>query len=302
MITAVALGGYAALVGTAVPALLSRARWPHRAPVIAVLAWQGLMATFVVATALMVYHLVLTERHVHEGLVGLLGVCGLAAEAPVSESAPTLGDVLALSAPAVIVLLPFGWFVLCTWRARRARQRHLDMLTLVGEPAPGYDATVVDHGAPAVYCLPGRRRRVVVTQAALDVLSDAQMRAVLEHERAHIEGRHHLLHLLIDAFSRAFPGLPLARHAKEQITLLVEMIADDRALRSHSRDALATAMCEVAAGQAPRGALGVGGPGALIRLRRVLAPRPRPHRVTWLGVVVASTVAPLLPLLVACGP
>lgn len=302
MITAVALAGYAALVGAAAPPLLSRARWPHRAPVGAVLAWQGLMATFVVATALTVYHLVLTERHVHEGLVGLLGVCGLAADAPVSESAPTFGDALALSAPAVIVLLPLGWFVLCAWRAHRARQRHLDMLTLVGEPALGYDATVVDHGAPAVYCLPGRRRRVVITQAALEVLSDAQMRAVLEHERAHIEGRHHLLHLFVDAFSRAFPGLPLARHAKEQTALLVEMIADDRALRHHSRDALATAMCEVAVGQAPRAALGAGGPGALIRLRRVLTPQPRPHRVTWLGVVAASIAAPLLPLLLACGP
>ncbi|MBL1115999.1 M56 family metallopeptidase [Streptomyces sp. 110] len=302
MITAVALAGYAALVGAAMPPLLSQARWPHRAPVIAVLAWQGLMVTFVVATALTVYHLVLTEQHAHEGLLGLLSVCGLAADAPVSESAPTLGDALALSAPAVIALLPLGWFVVCTWRARRARRRHLDMLALVGEPAPGYDATVVDHDAPAVYCLPGRRCRVVITRGALGVLSDAQLRAVLEHERAHIEGRHHLLHLLVDAFSRTFPGLPLARHAKEQITLLVEMIADDRALRSHSRDALATAMCEVAAGQAPRGTLGAGGPGALIRLRRVLTPQPRPHRVTWLGVVAASTAAPLLPLLVACGP
>ncbi|MFK4268659.1 M56 family metallopeptidase [Streptomyces milbemycinicus] len=302
MITAVALAGYAVLVSAAVPPLLSRARWPHRTPVTAVLAWQGLMATFVVATALAVYHLVMAEQHVHDGLIGLLSACGLAADAPAGESAPTLGDALALAAPLAIVLLPLGWLALCVWRARRARQRHLDMLALVGEPAPGYDATVVDHGAPAVYCLPGRRRRVVVTRGALDVLSEAQMRAVLEHERAHIDGRHHLLHLLVDAFSRAFPGLPLARHAKEQTALLVEMIADDRALRFHSRDALATAICEVAAGQAPQAALGAGGPGALIRLRRVLTPQPRPHRATWLGVVAASIAAPLLPLLVACGP
>ncbi|WP_413098324.1 M56 family metallopeptidase [Streptomyces sp. Inha503] len=302
MITAVALAGYAALVGAAVPPLLSRARWTHHAPVSAVLAWQGLMATFVVATALTVYHLVLTEQHVHDGLVGLLTACGIGADAPAGGSAPTLRDALALAAPAVIVLLPFGWLVRCAWRARRARQQHLDMLALIGEPAPGYAATVVDHGAPAVYCLPGRHRRVVVTRGALEVLSEAQMRAVLEHERAHIEGRHHLLHLLVDAFSRAFPGLPLARHAKEQTALLVEMIADDRALRCHSRDVLATALCEVAAGQAPQAALGAGGQGALIRLRRVLTPQPRPHRVTWLGVVVASIAAPLLPLLVACGP
>ncbi|MEU0042750.1 M56 family metallopeptidase [Streptomyces werraensis] len=302
MITAVALAGYATLVGAVLPSLLSRARWAHRAPVLAVLAWQGLMATFVVATALAVYHLVLIEQHVHDGLVGLLSACGLAADAPPGGPTPTVTDALLLAAPAGIVLLPLGWFLCCAWRARRARQRHLDVLTLVGEPAPEYDATVLDHAVPAIYCLPGRCRRVVITRGALDVLTEEQLRAVLEHERAHIEGRHHLLHVLADAFSRAFPGLPLARHVKEQTGLLTEMIADDRALRFHRRDALATAMCEVAAGRAPQAALGAGGTGALLRLKRILTPQPRPHRATWLGLVAATIAAPLLPLLVACGP
>jgi len=302
VITAVALAMYAALVGVAVPFLLTRATWPHRAPVLAVLAWQGLMATFVVATALSVYHLAVTEEHVHDGLMGLLSACALAADAPAGKSSPTLDDVLPLAAPVVIVLLPLGWLVRCTWRARRARHHHLAMLTLVGKPAPEYGATVVDHGVPAVYCLPGRRRRIVITRGALDVLSEVQLRAVLEHERAHLHGRHHLLNILADAFSRAFRGLPLARHAKEQTGLLVEMIADDRAVRFHPREALATAMCEVAAGRTPQAALGAGGSGALIRLRRVLTPPPRPHRAAWLGVLAATIAAPLLPLLVACGP
>ncbi|MGX1115952.1 hypothetical protein RKD37_001315 [Streptomyces ambofaciens] len=302
MITPLALVGYAALVGTVAPLLLARARWSHRAPGLAVLAWQGLMVTFVVATALAIYHLVLTEQHVHDGLVGFLSACGLSGDAPSGGPTPTVMDGLLLAAPAAILLLPIGWFVRCVWQARRARQRHLDVLALVGEPAPEYDATILDHAVPAVYCLPGRCRRVVVTRGALDVLSEEQLRAVLEHERAHIEGRHHLLHALTDAFSRAFPGLPLARHAKEQTGLLTEMIADDRALRYHSRDVLATAMCEVASGRAPQAAFGAGGAGAILRLRRILAPQPRPHRVTWLGLAAATVAAPLLPLLVACGP
>lgn len=302
MTTVAALAGYAVLVAAAVPPLLSRARWAHRAPVLAVAAWQALMTTFVVATTLAVYHLAIAGQHAHDGFVGLLTACGLITGAPARGAAPTQADVLALVAPAVIVLLPLGWFARCAWRAQRARRRHLDLLTLVGEPAPEYGATVVDHDTPAVYCLPGRSRRVVVTRGALDALSEEQLRAVLEHERAHIHGRHDLLHLWADAFSRAFPGLPLARHAKEQTALLVEMIADDRALRLHRREALATAMYEVAAGQVPQVALGAGGTGALIRLRRVLTPQPRPRRATRLGVVTATVAAPLLPLLVACGP
>ncbi|WP_128374547.1 M56 family metallopeptidase [Streptomyces cavernae] len=302
MITAVALAGYAALVGAALPPLLARAGWAHRTPAVAVLAWQGLMLTFVVAASLAVYHLVFAGEHAHGGLIGLLAVCGLAQGAP--SHAPAAGDAFVLAAPVVVLVLPVGWLVRCALRARRARQRQLDMLALVGEPAPEYGATVVDHGAPAVYCLPGRSSRVVVTRGALDVLSDAELRAVLEHERAHITGRHHVLHLVVDAFSRAFPGLPLARHVKGQTVLLLEMVADDRALRSHSRDALATAMCEVAGGRVPRVALGAdgGGSGALLRLHRVLTPQPRPHWTAWLGIVTATVAAPLLPLLLVCGP
>ncbi|MEU0170334.1 M48 family metalloprotease [Streptomyces iakyrus] len=72
----------------------------------------------------------------------------------------------------------------------------------------------------------------MATRGALEVLTEEQLRAVLEHERAHIAGRHHMVKVLVDAFSRAFRGLPLARQAKEQTNLLLEMIADDHALRS----------------------------------------------------------------------
>ncbi|GAA3812312.1 M56 family metallopeptidase [Streptomyces chiangmaiensis] len=302
MITAVGLAGYAVLVGAAVPPLLARARWAHRAPAVAVLAWQGLMVTFVVATALAVHHLVMTEQHMHDGLVGLLTACGLAADASHGNAPPTFGDALVIAAPIAVLLLPVGWLVRCTWRARRARGRQLGMLTLVGEPAPEYGATIVDYDTPAIYCLSGPGSHIVVTRGALDALTEEQLRAVLEHERAHVTGRHHLLKILVDAFSRAFRGLPLARYGKEQTNLLLEMIADDRALRFYAPEVLATAMCEVAAGRAPQAALGAGGSGVLIRLMRVLTPQPRPHRAAWLGIVAASVAAPLLPLLVACGP
>ncbi|MFD5752136.1 M56 family metallopeptidase [Streptomyces sp. NPDC127033] len=317
MIAAVALTGYAVLVGAVAPYGLARARWAHRAPAVAVLAWQGLMVTFVVSVALAAYHLVLTEEHVHRGLVGLLSICGVAADVPAAvpsgaprgpEAGPAGGaeapaaDAVTLLVPAAVVLLPLGWLLRTVWRSRRARQRRLDLLALVGSPAPEYGATVVDHDVPAVYCLPGRRPRVVVTRGALEVLSDAQLRAVLAHEQAHLTGRHHLLHMVADAFARAFPGLPLARRAGEQTALLLEMIADDRALRRHPRETLAAAMCEVAAGRAPRSALGAGGPGTLIRVRRVLAPQPRPHRAAWLAIVAASVAAPVFPLLLTCGP
>nr|WP_206438968.1 M56 family metallopeptidase [Streptomyces scabichelini] len=280
-----------------------RARWPHRLPAIAVLTWQGLSLTFVMATALALYHLALADHHVHDGLIGLLSACGLAPHMSPGEATSgglTPADTAVLPASVAVVLLPMGWLVCTAWSARRQRRRHADMLTMIGVQAPEYGATVVEYAVPAVYCLPGRRCRIVVTRGALEALTDAQVRAVVEHEKAHIRGRHHLLHVATRAFARAFPGLPLARHAAEQTALLLEMIADDKALRFHSRDALATALCEVAAGRAPQPALGAGGPGTLIRLHRILTPEAKPHAATRLGLAVASVTTPFLPLLLTC--
>ncbi|MFI2213984.1 M56 family metallopeptidase [Streptomyces sp. NPDC020141] len=300
MITAAALAGYALLVGAVVPYGLVRAGWPHRAPAVAVLAWQGLSLTFVVAAALAAYHLVFAGRHVHDGLVGLLSACGLTAHPPAESTPAGASDLALLTAPAMIVLFPLAWLVRTAWQARRERRRHAALLAVIGTESAEHGATVVEHRVPAVYCLPGRVRRIVVTRGALEILTAEQLRAVLAHERAHIRGRHHLLQVAAKAFARAFPGLPLARLAREQTALLLEMIADDRALRLHSRDALATAMCEVAAGRAPEAALGAGGRSALIRLRRILAPEAKPRRVTWAGIAAASVTAPFLPLLVTC--
>lgn len=160
-------------------------------------------------------------------------------------------------------------------RAYAARARHRDVLDKVGLPAR-LRATVVEHAEPAAYCLPGRRPRVVVSSGAVDALSHDELGAVVEHERAHIHGRHHLVLAAAHAFAWIFPGLPLARHLREQIPLLLEMAADDRALRRSPQNALATAMFTLASGRAPRGALAVGGETVLIRLKRVLVP-PAAH-------------------------
>lgn len=302
MTRAAVLAGYALLMGTLAPYLLARASWLHRAPTAAITAWLGLAATFVVSGALAVSHLLLAEPHVHDGLVGLLTACGLMTGDPVRGASPTPADLASVLLPAAVVLLPALVLVRISWRTHRARRRQRDMLALVGSPAPEYGATVVEHEVPAVYCLPGRAPRVVVTSAALRVLSDEQLRAVLAHEHAHIAGRHHLVRAAVEAFARAFPGLPLARLAREQTALLLEMAADDRALRGHPREALAAAMYEVAAGQTPHAAMGAGGSGSLVRIRRVLDPYPKPGRATGLAVVLTSAAAPVLPLLIACGP
>ncbi|MBM9617595.1 M56 family metallopeptidase [Streptomyces zhihengii] len=302
MTTAVLLAALAVVVGVLVPSVLVRAGWPHRAPRHGVVAWQVLTVTFLLTAALSVYELALRERHIHDGLVGFLSACGLEADAPLSGTSPTWLEIAALAAPGLVLLWPLLFLVRSVVAARRARRDHLRLLRHVGREAPEYDALIVDHDEPAAYCVPARRPVVVITRGACDILTGEQIRAVVAHERAHLRGRHHLLHLAGRAFAGAFPGLPLARHAQEQTSLLLEMLADDRALHGHSSDALATALCEVAAGRAPAPALGAGGPGTLLRLHRVLDPGKRPPRFAWIAVLVLAAGVPMLPLAAVCGP
>jgi len=295
-----ALAAYTAAVGFAAPHLLLRSRWTHRAPALAAAVWHALAVSFSIATALTAATLATPTEHLHAGLLGLLHTCGLTESA--KQPSPDTADRLAVGLPVAIGIALVASFVFHVVRARRVRTQHREAVDLVGRHSARLCATVLPYDTPAVYCLPGRHPRIVISDAAVRQLTPEQLGAVLEHEQAHIAGRHHLVLAAVEAFHTVFPWVPLARHAREQTALLLEMIADDRALRRHSHEVLATAMYEMAAARAPKGALAAGGHTVLIRLQRVLGPRRAAHPALWGSVAAAALVVPLLPLLVACPP
>ncbi|MDO0930694.1 M56 family metallopeptidase [Streptomyces sp. DG2A-72] len=296
-----ALLGYAAGVGFLAPRLLLHSAWPHRAPALAVAVWHGLTVSFTIAVALAAHHLASPTEHLHADLIGVLHSCGLTNATAAPD--PTIIDRLAVGLPLLAVLLVLGCFVFEVLHGRRARTRHREVLDMVGRRSQHLRATILEHELPAAYCLPGHNPRVVVSAGALRLLSPGQLDAVLEHERSHIAGRHHLALAATEAFARVFRRLPLAHHAREQTAVLLEMIADDRALRRQSREVLASAMYEMAAAKAaPAGAFAVGGPSAVVRMRRVLIPQRRPHVALLGSVTAAAAVVPVLPLLFGCVP
>ncbi|WP_432064244.1 M56 family metallopeptidase [Streptomyces sp. C10-9-1] len=294
MNAAPALLGYAAVVGVAAPRLMVRGAWPHRVPTLGAAVWFALMVSFTLATVLAVSELAAPTGHLHAGLVGLLHACGL------GTGATAGGPALAM--PLSVVTAVVGAFLFHLARAGLARARHRDRLDKVGVRSDRLRATVLAHGTPAAYCLPGLRPRIVVSDAAVRLLTEEQLDAVLAHERAHIAGRHHLVIAAAEAFATVFPWLPLARRTREETAVLLEMIADDRTLRSHSHEALATAMYAMAAAGTPKGAFGAGGATALLRIRRILGPRRAPHPALRGSVASIALAVPLLPLLVACPP
>ncbi|GAB2625324.1 M56 family metallopeptidase [Streptomyces capparidis] len=301
MNAAPALIGYAGAVGFLAPRLMLRGTWSHRSPALAVAAWHALTVSFTLTVALAAYNAATPTEHLHAGFMGFLHSCGLAGEAAAEPYANT-ADLLALALPLGIVGLVLGAFTYKVARGRRSRTRHRSVLDMVGRRSARLRVTVLEHDLPAAYCLPGLRPRVVVSEGALRLLSPEQLDAVLEHERSHITGRHHLAMAAVEAFATVFRGLPLARHARQQTAVLLEMIADDRALRRQPREVLATAMYEMAAARVPRGAFAIGGPSALVRLQRVLGPQRRPHPAMSVSMGVAAVAAPLLPFLLGCTP
>ncbi|MDH6139986.1 MULTISPECIES: M56 family metallopeptidase [Kitasatospora] len=286
---ALVLALYAVLVGTVAPRRLARAHWPQRAPRLALAVWYGLAATFTVACSLAAYHLTLTGPHAH-GLLALFD-----SDAPSAAEGPTVLLPVGLGA-----LWPLGAIAAAARRARRERADHLDRLALAGRRDAALDAVLLDHPTPAAYCL--ARGPVVVSSGALAGLPSGQLNAVLEHERAHLTGRHHLLLTVSSGLSRALWRLPLAHGLRQQTATLLELMADDRAARRCSAEDLAAAVCEVATAVPSATALAAGGAGALLRIRRLLRPAPPLRLPVRLAVLAAIALGPTVPYLLTCGP
>jgi Zn-dependent protease with chaperone function len=163
-------------------------------------------------------------------------------------------------AAVVLVARLASVFTASAVRTLRARHRNRVLVDLVATRNPLLPGTrVVDHDVPLAYCLPGLRPRVVLSRGVLDLLREDEVRAVLAHEDAHVVQRHDLVVLPFAAFGATFPRLRPVRTASEQVALLVEMLADDRAVRAHPPQVLARALVKVGTASVPGGGLGATG-------------------------------------------
>jgi Zn-dependent protease with chaperone function len=108
-----------------------------------------------------------------------------------------------------------------------------------------------------------------VSKGALNTLSDKEITAILRHERAHLRARHDLVLEMFIAVHAAFPRWVRSARALDAVRLLVEMLADDVAVRAAGPTPLARALVACAAGPTPSGALAAGGPSTVVRVRRL---------------------------------
>ncbi len=297
--TALALAVLAALLAWPVPACLSRAGWTRRDPLVALVCWQavGLAGGLSIIGALLVHGLAPWGSSLPEAAWSV--VRGDAADEAVRGDhwvALTLAGVLAVELVGVLVL---SWV-----RTTRTRRRHRALLEVVVRPSEVLpDTRLLEHPAPVAFCIPGAQPLLVLSSGMVAELDEAEVAAVVAPERAHLQEHHHLLLLPVLAWAAALPVLPAAARAQAAVRDLVEMRADDVALRSLTgatpRRILAQAIVAAAEGAGgaavPGGALAVAGGATRERVLRLLAPpSPLPVVARWTALASAGLLL-LLP-------
>jgi Zn-dependent protease with chaperone function len=230
---------------------LAGAGWTRRSPRPALVLWQAvcLTAGFSVVAGLVL----LAVEPLGNTLIGaawnwfaamLTGslqvpvwrlVCGLAA------ASISLGLLAVVARTAVL-----------TVRRRHAHRQVLDLLTQPparsgrSRLAATSEVRILDARAAVAYTLPGWHSRVVLSAGLVDLLTEPELTAVVEHEQAHLRARHDLLVLPFQAWAVALGWIPGVRPAGSSVAELTEMLADDVAAGRTSRSSLASALAKVA--------------------------------------------------------
>jgi len=200
------------------------------------------------------------------------------------------------------------WFGLRELRRSGVRRRqHRELVDLVARaerhPAGGRERThwVLAHDEPVAYCLPGLwHSRVVVSRGTVETLDADEFDAVLAHERAHLRARHDIVLDTFGALHRAFPVLIRSELPLSESRLLVEMIADDDAVRQVGRLPLARALTELAGTRTPSAALGAV-PMVLERITRLGRLHPRRGLLSALTCLLAAGLVALPVVILAIG-
>lgn len=276
---------------------LARADWVTRAPRSAVALWHSLGISATLAT-IGAGLCVATERF-HAGFVGGVGELGegIAGGHPLQGLGLPDALGLTLAADVGVVLVSVVGFVVV--RTVLARARHRRLLNLLATPSRNRKgALTIDHPSPVAYCLPGIRPRIVISSGTLRLLDQAQLAAVIEHERGHAHERHGLVMLPMTSLTEPFRWIPYARLAPRAVAGLLEMAADDHAARRHAPSSLASALVALSTSSAPpRCAFAAASHGVNARVHRLLGP-DRISKTMAAAAGILCTVAVAAPLVI----
>jgi hypothetical protein len=290
-----------------------RASWPRRSPAAAILLWQALGLAGGLATVGTLLAIGASGPGARSGIAGGLNVLATRLStgqliAPHQPLVLVSIRLIALSAGFALLAILCSVLVVAFADAVGARRRQRELLALLahGDPkVPG--ALVIDYPAAAAYCLPGIRSQIVVSAGTIDLLAPAELTAVLAHERAHLRARHDLVLIPFTSLRRAFPRSQVIAQTYRTVALLVEMMADDRALRVRGLVPRELAMAllrfgTAGADSAPAGTLAVAEGEITARVNRLLSPPQPLPRAVQVAIVLSSAGFVAVPLILLVAP
>jgi hypothetical protein len=196
------------------------------------------------------------DRHHVVRLAAFLGACGLLASAAAVGAA--IGSVHRSSAAAghlEIIGLRFSypsfnrdeWLLLglavlgaatvivaikACWRQRTAYREFLDQLKIVGQLEGHPSVNVIADPRPQAFCAGYLRPTVYISRRALELLTEAELEAVLAHEHHHRLVRDPLRFACGRILSQSLVFVPVLRSLCDRYADLAELSADRAAVRA----------------------------------------------------------------------
>ncbi|MDO0928964.1 M56 family metallopeptidase [Streptomyces sp. TG1A-8] len=304
MMLPVALLLLGALTAVVAPRLLARADWPDREPVVALWAWQCVVAGVLLCCALSMTFSAAAWAAVRGHVFAtapraVVEAYALGASGPWAAATAAALACAGLWSLAMLVREVAG--ARSRWRLRRAElQARLPLLP--GEEPAGGRVAVLEGERPDAWWLPGAAPRLVITTAALRRLKGRQLDALLAHEQGHARARHDWLLHCSAALAAGFPQVPVFAAFRDEMHRLVELAADDTASRRFGRLTTALALVEL---NEDRGVFGpCPTPQAHVpqRVHRLLAAPARLPPLSRLRLTAAAALVPVIPVLVALVP
>lgn len=270
MIVGLSLLAGAGMAGWLVPGRLCALDLRRRDPVLLIACWLlSMLGVALAAVACVV--MLLTPTHGSVGtLFAAVDSCWTAIQHGSPPAEEVFGGLLGMAVLGALALRLVMVGARGIRRRARVRREHLETLWFAGRP-DGASPTILwlVHDRPLAFSLGGKRGVIVATDALARHLDRDGVAAVLEHERAHLTGRHHQLIALADALRAALPFLPLVRQAPDALRELVELAADVVATRKYGAPAVRAALVGVSGCGAPTSGLAMARDAVDLRLARL---------------------------------
>ncbi len=264
------------------PRLMARQTTFRRAPRAALVAWQAVTVSAIIAAlaaAPAILPLVLFDGQTVAQHIMILAVAG-------AVSGIMLGR-----------LLVAGHRI--GRGMRRRRRQHRELVDIIARQHHDH-VRVLEHPTPTAYCLPGREKRVVLSQGVIDTLSPTELDAVLSHEEAHLVARHDLLLEFFSVIHETVPAPLRCQAAMSEVRLLIEALADRASVRHVGELSTAQALLALADSKVPEAAMAVSGAmTAPTRLKLIAAGRPNPVLPALMYTYATALLAAPLSLVAA---